>query len=137
MGANASRVPFLMEFDPESDTSFEDITLPLANQQGIGVVAFNILGQRRLIQKENEPAKALPRELIRYGLSQPVHGILLGMNTPEQVVSNIELATNMTPMSTEEMRALNEHLAPSANRLTLNYLNPDYVDDGGQRAHPA
>jgi uncharacterized protein len=137
MATNASKVPFLFEFDPKADSSFEDSTLPLANKQGIGVIAFKILGQRRLIRKADEKDKASTRELIRYGLSLPVHGILLGMNTPEQVVSNCDLAANFTPMSVEEKRELNGRLAASANELTLHYLNPAYVDDGGSRAHLA
>ena len=137
MAANASKVPFQFEFDPKAEGSFEELTLPLANQQGIGVIAFKITGQRRLIRKGDEQDKAPALELIRYGLSLPVHGILLGMSAPEQVVSACELACNFTPMTSEEMRSLNERLAPSANELTLHYLSPDYVDDGTPRAHLA
>ncbi|MCE5270978.1 aldo/keto reductase [bacterium] len=136
-GANASKVPFLFEFDPQSPTSFEDLTLPLANQQGIGVIAFKITGQRRLIRKGGETDKAPALELIRYGLSLPVHGILLGMNDPVHVNTACDLALDFTPMSAEEKRRLNESLAPSANQLTLHYLCPDYVDDGGPREHLA
>jgi len=137
LGANASKVPFLFEFDPVSDNSFEDLTLPLANEQGIGVIAFKITGQRRLIRKADELDKAPARELIRYGLSLPVHGILLGMSTPEQVRSNCELAAGFTPMTADEKRALNASLAEHANLLTLHYLRPDYVDDGRFQPHLA
>jgi uncharacterized protein len=137
MGANASKVPFLFEFDPKSETSFEELTLPLANEQGIGVIAFKIMGQRRLIRKQNEADKAPALELICYGLSLPVHGILLGMNAPEHVNTACDLALDFTPMTPEEKRRLNESLAPSANQLTLHYLRPDYVDDGGPREHLA
>ena len=137
LGANASKVPFLFEFDPKAEASFEDTTLPLAIQQGIGVIAFKIMGQRRLIRKTAEPDKATPLELIRYGLSLPVHGILLGVNTPEQVIAACDLAADFTPMTAEEKRELNERLAPNANELTLHYLRPDYVDDGRPRAHLA
>ena len=135
--ANASKVPFLFEFDPKSETSFEDLSLPLANQQGIGVVAFKITGQRRLIRKADEPDKAQVPELIRYGLSLPVHAILLGMHKPEHVISACELACNFKPLNQQEMRELNQRLAPSANELTLHYLRPDYVDDGRPRPHLA
>ncbi|HUU26489.1 MAG TPA: aldo/keto reductase [archaeon] len=137
MGANASKVPFLFEYDPKADGSFEELTLPLAIEQGIGVIAFKITGQRRLIRKGDETDKSPALELIRYGLSLPVHGILLGVNAPEQVISACELACNFTPMTPDEMRGMNERLAPSANQLTLHYLRPDYVDDGGPREHLA
>ena len=130
-------MPFLFEFDSVSNTSFEEMSLPLALEQGIGVIAFKITGQRRLIRKKDEPDKAPALELIRYGLSLPVHGILLGMNEPEHVTSACDLAADFTPMTVEEMRSWNERLAPSANELTLDYLRKDYVDDGGWRAHLA
>ncbi len=136
-GANASKVPFVFEFNPRSDASFEELSLPVANQQGIGVIAFKITGQRRLIRKADEPDKATAPELIRYGLSLPVHGILLGMNAPEHVTSACDLALDFTPMTAEEMRELNQRLGPSANQLTLHYLRPDYVDDGRPRPHLA
>lgn len=135
--ANASKVPFLFEFDTVSKTSFEELSLPLAVEQGIGVIAFKVTGQRRLIRRENEPDKAPALELIRYGLSLPVHGILLGMNEPEHVTTACELAEDFTPMTPAEMRSWNEKLAPRANELTLDYLRKDYVDDGGWREHLA
>jgi predicted aldo/keto reductase-like oxidoreductase len=113
------------------------MTLPLANEQGIGVIAFKITGQRRLIRKGSETDKTPALELIRYGLSLPVHGILLGMNDPVHVNSTCDLALNFTPMTPEEKLRLNESLAPNANELTLHYLRPDYVDDGGPREHLA
>jgi uncharacterized protein len=135
--ANASKTPFIYEFDELPDTSFEDLSLPIAVQQGIGIYAFKVTGQRRLIQKGAETDKAPGSELLRYALSLPVHGIVLGMHKTEHVVSACELAANFTPMTPDEMRSWNERLSPSANKLTLHYLNPDYVDNGGWRAHLA
>jgi hypothetical protein len=138
MAANASKVPFVGgEFEVAGLGSFEDTSLPAALEQGIGVWAFKITGQRRLIVKNNEPDKAPGLELIRYGLSLPVHGVLLGMHTVEHVTSAAELAATFTPMTKEEMRSLNERLAPSANELVLDYLRPAYRDDGGYRPHLA
>ena len=118
--------------------SFEDEAIPLANQKGIGVWSFKCTGQRRLIAKsDDEPGKAPAAELIHYCLSLPVHGIVLGMSTPQHVESIAEMAANLTPMTKEQMRRLNERLAPSANMTILDYLRPDYVDDGGYRPHLA
>ncbi|MBW7998094.1 MAG: twin-arginine translocation signal domain-containing protein [Candidatus Glassbacteria bacterium] len=129
---NATRYHFVAEFD-KVEGSFEDEVMPLANQQGIGLWAFKVTGQRLLIQRDNEPHKAPGLELIRYGFSLPVHGVILGMTTPEHVITACDLAANFTPMSAEEMRKWNEELAPSVGELT--YLDPSYVDDGGWRAH--
>lgn len=135
--ANASRTPFIFEFEELPPTSFEELSLPVAMQKGMGVYAFKITGQRRLIRKSDEQDKAPALELLRYGLSLPVHGILLGMNTVEQVTSAVELARNFKPMNAEEMAEWNRKLGPSANELTLHYLRPDYIDDGGWREHLA
>lgn len=133
--ANASRTPFIFEFEELPDTSFEELSLPVALKKDVGVLAFKITGQRRLIGKNEEPDKASGLELIRYGLSLPSQGILLGMSTPEHVNSAVDLALDFEPMTAEEMRGINSRLAPSANDLTLHYLRPEYVDDGGWRSH--
>ena len=135
--ANASKTPFIFEFEPLPDSSFEELSLPVALEKGMGVFAFKITGQRRLIRKADEPDKAPADQLIRYGLSLPTHGILLGMSTPEHVTSAAELAANFKPMTKQEMLEWNRRLGPSANELTLHYLNPEYADDGGWRAHLA
>ncbi len=135
--ANASKVPFLGEFEENPGTSFEELSIPLANSQGIGVWAFKIMGQRRLIQRANEPDKASPDVLLRYGFSLPVHGMALGMSNTRDVDRAVEMACTFKPMDAEEMRSWNEKLAPSANELTLFYLRDGYVDDGCPRAHLA
>jgi uncharacterized protein len=135
--ANASKTPFIGEFEELPPDSFEELSIPLANQMGVGVYAFKITGQRRLIQKGTENDKAPGSELLRYGFSLPVHGIVLGMHTTEHVVSACEMAAKFTPMTADEKRSWNERLAPSANKLTLHYLRPEYTDDGGWRAHLA
>jgi aryl-alcohol dehydrogenase-like predicted oxidoreductase len=132
---NGTRYHFVGEFD-KIEGSFEDTVIPLANKQGIGLWAFKVTGQRLLIaMQEGEPGKATGMELIRYGFSLPVHGVILGMTTEEHVTTACDLAANLVPMTEAEMKAMNEKLAPSADRLT--YLDPNYVDDGGWRAHLA
>ncbi|MBN2290484.1 MAG: aldo/keto reductase, partial [Candidatus Glassbacteria bacterium] len=137
MAANASKVPFFGEFDTQVDASFEDTALPLALEKGMGVWAFKVTGQRRLIRKKDEQDKAPGSELIRYALSLPVHGIVLGMSTPEHVESAAALAAGFTPMTREEMLHWNDCLAESANQMALDYMRRDYLDDGGYRAHLA
>lgn len=138
MAANASKVPFNFEFEKVGNSSFEELSLPVALEKKVGIWAFKATAQRRLLPKTgDEPDKADGLTLIRYCLSLPVHGLTLGMTTPEHVESAVALASNLTPMTQEEMRALNKKLAPSANPVTLHYLRPGYVDDGGWRAHMA
>lgn len=137
IAANASKVPFHGEFEEVGDGSFEELSLPVAREKNMGIYSFKMTGQRRLIAKNNEPDKANGEELIRYGLSLPVHGIILGMSTQEHLRNACELAANAKPLSKEEMQELNARLAPNANSLTLQYLDSDYVDHGGWRSHLA
>ncbi len=137
MATSAARVHFSGEFDAPPEGSFEDEAIPLANEQGVGLWAFKVTGQRRLIQKNDEPDKAPGSELLRYAMSLPVHGMLLGMTIPEHVESAAAMTAGFTPMTKEEMLYWNERLGPSADALTLDYLRSDYLDDGGYRAHLA
>jgi uncharacterized protein len=137
LAANASKVPFFGEFETPIEANFEDTGMPLALQKGVGVWSFKVTGQRRLIQKNDEQEKAPGAELLRYAMSLPSHGIVLGMHTTEHVISAAEMAAGFTPMTKEEMRSWNERLAAHANELTLDYLRDDYIDDGGYRAHLA
>ena len=137
MATNATRIHFLDEFSGPPEGSFEDVAIPLGLEQGIGLWAFKVTGQRRLIQQKGEPDKAPGLELIRYAYSLPVHGVILGMSTPEQVESAAKLASSFTAMTEEEKKYWNERLAPNATPLTLDYLREGYVDDGGWRAHLA
>ncbi len=132
VATNATGYHFIDEFDKVTG-SFEKEVIPLANKQGIGLWAFKVTGQRKLIQHGDEPHKAPGLELIRYAYSLPVHGVILGMSTVEHVDTACNLAANFTPMTEEEKQALNKKLAPSVGELS--YLHPDYVDDGGWRAH--
>ncbi len=132
VATNATGYHWVGEFDKVTG-SFEKEVIPLANKQGIGLWAFKVTGQRKLIQHGNEPHKAPGLELIRYAYSLPVHGVILGMSTVEHVDTACELSANFIPMTEAEKRKLNKELAPSVGELS--YLDPDYVDDGGWRAH--
>ncbi len=131
---NATGYHWVGEFGKPTG-SFEEEVMPLANEQGIGLWAFKVTGQRLLIQLNDEPHKAPGLELIRYAYSLPVHGVILGMHAVEHIETACEMAANFVPMTDDEMQALNKKLAPSVGELT--YLDPDYVDDGGWRAHLA
>ncbi len=137
MALNASKVPFLFEFEERGTGSFEEMTLPVALSKNMGVRAFKATGQRRLIGGEGESGKAGALELIRYSLSLPVDGIILGMHKYEHIDSVKQLVADFKPMTSSEMKAMNDQLAASANKLTLDYLRPEYVDDGMPRAHLA
>ncbi|MEA2062259.1 MAG: aldo/keto reductase [Gemmatimonadota bacterium] len=137
LAANASKLVTEFEFDPRGRGSFEDECFPIAREKNVGVFTFKVTGQRRLIARNNELDKATGEDLLRYGFSLPIHGMVLGMHTVEHVESAARLAAGFKPMTREEMDDLNGRLTYFADDLTLDYLRPDYVDNGGYRAHLA
>ena len=94
------------------DRSFERETLPEALKRGMGVIAMKTMG--------GTPA-ALPRtgaltpaECLRYAMSLPVATVCSGMDRPEWLQHNLEVARNFTPMSQDEREALLARTRPFA-----------------------
>lgn len=92
--------------------SFERETLPEALKRGMGVIAMKTMG--------GTPA-ALPRtgaltpaECLRYAMSLPVATVCSGMDRPEWLQHNLEVARNFTPISQDEREALLARTRPFA-----------------------
>jgi aryl-alcohol dehydrogenase-like predicted oxidoreductase len=64
-----------------------------------------------------EDPEALTRELLAYALSQPVSLVVIGADSPEQVRLLAAAARDFVPMTPEEMRRLEEAVAPFAGQL--------------------
>jgi len=93
--------------------------LPLAaeaKERGLGVIGMKVLCRGLLPRMAEEPGK-LTFELVAYALSQPVSLVVIGGDTPGQVKALAHAAKNFTPMTKEEQKALEEAVAPFAQRL--------------------
>jgi len=93
--------------------------LPLAAEaqaRGLGVIGMKVLCRGLLPQIAEEPEKLI-FELVAYALSQPVSLVVIGCDTPEQVQALAQAAANFTPMTPEEQKALEDAVAPFAQRL--------------------
>jgi aryl-alcohol dehydrogenase-like predicted oxidoreductase len=93
--------------------------LPLAaeaKERGLGVIGMKVLCRGLLPRMAEEPGK-LTFELVAYALSQPVSLVVIGGDTPGQVKALAHAAANFTPMTKEEQKALEEAVAPFAERL--------------------
>ena len=93
--------------------------LPLAaeaKERGLGVIGMKVLCRGLLPRMAEEPGK-LTFELVAYALSQTVSLVVIGCDTPGQVKALAHSAENFTPMTEAERKALEEAVAPFAQRL--------------------
>ncbi|MDD2903080.1 MAG: aldo/keto reductase [Syntrophales bacterium] len=93
--------------------------LPLAadaRERGLGVIGMKVLCRGLLPRMAEEPGR-LTFDLVAYALSQPVSLVVIGGDTPGQVKALAHAAANFTPMSPEERKALEDAVAPFAQRL--------------------
>jgi predicted aldo/keto reductase-like oxidoreductase len=93
--------------------------LPLATEaqaRGLGVIGMKVLCRGLLPRMAEEPGK-LTFELVAYALSQPVSLVVIGGDTPGQLKALAHAAKNFTPMTKEEQKALEDAVAPFAQRL--------------------
>ncbi len=78
--------------------SFEQTTLPVAIERGVGVQAIKVFGKAFLLRSLN------PTECLRYTLSQPgVHVAICGAGTQGQMEDNIRAVQNLRKMTPEEV----------------------------------
>ena len=82
--------------------SFTHQVLPVALQQGIGVLAMKTFGSKVILQSNT----AQPIEMLHYGLSQPVSVVITGIDKPEILDQAIEAARTFKPLTPEQTATL-------------------------------
>ncbi len=85
--------------------------VPLARQQGMGVVGMKVLGAGRIVADRTATAE----ELIRYAASH-ADTVIIGCSSVEEVRTNLAIAARFQSMTSGEMTRLEQHLAPLADR---------------------
>lgn len=109
------RFPFdtiLMAFnaaDPHH-LPFQKTLLPLAVEQGLGIIGMKIPARGRLVG----PGKLSMKEAMGYVLSQPVSTVIVGVDSLAQLEENVALARAFTPYSAAQNAALEAKAAPHA-----------------------
>lgn len=107
--------------------SFQDNVIPEAQRQGIMPIGMKSMGGG------GEPVKrgvVTPDELLRYAMSVP--GILTtvsGMDSYDVFKQNLAIATNFTPMTKDEMTALESRLKPMAGDGRLEHYKATKLYD--------
>jgi aryl-alcohol dehydrogenase-like predicted oxidoreductase len=85
--------------------SFEQKVLPELNKRGIAALGMKPMnGQARAIKNGVLTAE----EMLRYAMSLPVATTISGMDSEAILDQNLAIASNFTPMTAEERRALED-----------------------------
>ena len=109
--------------------SFEKQVLPVLNKRGIAA-----LGMKPLGGKGDAIKKGLfsAQDGLRYAMSLPVTTTITGMEKPEILHQNLQIAQNFKPMAENEMEKLREHCRQMAAdgrfehyKVSLQYDNPE------------
>ena len=83
--------------------SFQREILPIAQEQGIGVIGMKSLAAGHFF---NLPPGTLPvEEARRYALSQPIASLCVGVDRMEVLDQDLRVARNFVPMTAEEQAA--------------------------------
>lgn len=91
--------------------SFEREVLPILNQRGIAALGMKSLSGNA------EPIKqgiVTPEEAIRYVLSLPIASLVSGIDSPQVLKQNLDIARRFTPMTVAEMDGLRTRVAQYA-----------------------
>jgi uncharacterized protein len=109
--------------------SFETQVLPELNKRGIAVLGM------KPINGHGEPVKngvVTAQEALRYAMSLPVTTTITGMESPDILRQNLEIAQGFQPMTPQEMQALRDRVKPEAAdgrfemyELSLKFDNPE------------
>lgn len=83
-----------------------------ARKRGMAVIAMKVLGAGEIVRAKS----AKPDELLRYAVTHADTAII-GCSSPAEVRENMAAAERFTPMTTEELRAIETRLAPAAHHF--------------------
>jgi hypothetical protein len=91
--------------------SFEQEVLPVLNQRGIAPIGMKSLSGSA------EPIKQgilTPEEALRYVLSLPISSLVSGIDSPQVLRQNLDIARRFSPLSAAEMDSLRTRVARHA-----------------------
>ncbi len=80
--------------------SFQNLTLPVASERGMGIQGMKNFGNAKLMQDFSA------RECLSYVLSLPVSCTAIGCTTIGQLEDDVRIAQQFKPLSADEMQEL-------------------------------
>jgi len=101
------------------DLGFEETALPVAVEQGLGIIAMKVMGQDQIVG-------AYPRydyaKCLRYALSLPVSSATVGMPKVEHLPLNLEVVRDFKPYTPEEMQQIKRQAAGEIKTSFRNFM---------------
>lgn len=107
----------LMPLNPADPSylSFEQIALPMAVEQGLGIQAMKTTAVSQLLQEFSV------EQCLRYALSLPVHCATLGATTLGQIEDDVRIARRFKPLPETDLIAYRQRAARLAGPRTENW----------------
>ena len=94
--------------------------LPVANAQGIAVIAMKVLALAKL--------GPYYERSLRYSMSLPVSTIIVGMESMEQLQKNLAVAEQFTPLTDEERLEFYKEIIHLATPEVMRWKTQDYFN---------
>src|SRR5579875_14826 len=114
--------------------SFQEKLLPLAVEKQMGIIGMKVPSRGRLLSSWTPPPVEAQKHMwegsaiatrpgvmtmknaVDYALTHPVSTIIVGCDNIGQLEENVKIAREFTPLSHQQMAALNEAAAPVAKQ---------------------
>jgi aryl-alcohol dehydrogenase-like predicted oxidoreductase len=111
--------------------SFEHEVLPELVARDIGVLGMKSLADGKIV----ESGAASPQECIRYALSLPTSVVICGIDTPEVLAQNVDIARTFQPLAPTEKSALLGRTRAAADGGRYETFKTTHDHDGTSQ-HP-
>jgi uncharacterized protein len=114
--------------------SFEQQVLPEANRRSIAVLGMKSMGGSGELITHGSATAA---EALRYAMSLPVAVTISGIDSPDVLAQNLEIARGFQPMTAAQMQALRDRCRFDASdgRFELFKTTKKYDGDVGRAQH--
>ena len=106
--------------------SFLKLVVPVAVDQGIGVLAMKTFGSGPILKSGTID----PTEALHFSLSQPVSVVIVGMDKPEVVTSTLQAAASFQPLSPAQQQSLLARTATAAENGEFELFKTTPTFDG-------
>jgi predicted aldo/keto reductase-like oxidoreductase len=101
------------------DMGFEETALPVAVEQGLGIIAMKVMGQDTIVGVYPQYDYAT---CLRYALSLPITSATVGMPKKEHLKLNLEVVRDFKPYSPEEMQEIKRQAAGEIKTSFRNFM---------------
>ncbi len=106
--------------------SFQHRVLPVLVKQQIGVLGMKSLGSGVILKSQT----VTPREGLHYAMNLPTSTVISGIDSLEVLKQNLEAVRTFRPLSSTEVRALEDRTAKAAAAGHYELFKTDSVFDG-------